>query len=50
MADVFNLGCGFVCVVAAAEEEAALELLRKHYPDAKKIGTAAGGAGEIRHV
>ena len=39
MYEVFNMGCGFVCVVAAADEEAALELLRGHYPAAKRIGT-----------
>ncbi len=41
MREVFNLGCGFCCVVAAADEEAALELLRRHYPGAKRIGRAA---------
>jgi phosphoribosylformylglycinamidine cyclo-ligase len=49
MADVFNLGCGFVCIVAAEDEAAALELLQSHYPGAKTIGRAATGAGEIRH-
>jgi phosphoribosylformylglycinamidine cyclo-ligase len=37
---VFNMGCGFCCVVAAKDGDAALELLRAHYPDAKRIGTA----------
>jgi phosphoribosylformylglycinamidine cyclo-ligase len=50
MADVFNLGCGFVCIVAAEGETAALELLQSHYPGAKTIGRAATGAGEIRHT
>ena len=37
MHDVFNMGCGFCCVVAAAgDEAAALELLRRHYPAAKR--------------
>jgi phosphoribosylformylglycinamidine cyclo-ligase len=49
MADVFNLGCGFVCIVAAEGEAAALDLLQSHYPGAKTIGRAATGAGEIRH-
>ena len=31
MHDVFNMGCGFCCVVAAADEGAALELLRSHH-------------------
>jgi phosphoribosylformylglycinamidine cyclo-ligase len=50
MADVFNLGCGFVCVVAGADEAVALELLRGRYADAKTIGHAAEGTGEIRHA
>ncbi|HWW66486.1 MAG TPA: phosphoribosylformylglycinamidine cyclo-ligase [Solirubrobacterales bacterium] len=40
MRDVFNMGCGFCCIVAAADEPAALELLRGHYPEAKRIGRA----------
>ena len=42
MHDVFNMGCGFCCVVAAADEGAALALLRAHYPDAKRIGPSDG--------
>ena len=48
MHDVFNMGCGFCCIVAAADESAALDLLRPHYPEAKRIGTAAEGSREIR--
>jgi phosphoribosylformylglycinamidine cyclo-ligase len=40
MYEVFNMGCGFCCVVAAGDETAALELLRRHYPQAKRIGNA----------
>jgi phosphoribosylformylglycinamidine cyclo-ligase len=50
MYEVFNMGCGFCCVVAARDEDAALELLRRHYPDAKRIGFATGDAGRLnRH-
>ena len=50
MYEVFNMGCGFCCVVAARDEDAALELLRRHYPDAKRIGRATGDAGQLnRH-
>jgi phosphoribosylformylglycinamidine cyclo-ligase len=50
MHEVFNMGCGFCCVVAARDEDAALELLRRHYPDAKRIGCATGDAGRLnRH-
>jgi len=48
MREVFNLGCGFCCLVAADDEAGALELLRAHYPGAKRIGRAAAEPG-LRH-
>ena len=48
MHDVFNMGCGFCVVVAAADEEAALSRLRGRYPDAQRIGHASEGAPEVR--
>jgi len=47
MHEVFNMGCGFCCVVAAGQEDAALRLLRRHYPDAKPIGRAVEGSREV---
>ncbi len=47
MAQVFNLGCGFCCVVATAGEGAALEALRRHYPAARRIGAAVEGPREL---
>jgi phosphoribosylformylglycinamidine cyclo-ligase len=47
MYEVFNMGCGFACVVAAADEEGALELLRAHYPAAKRIGRATDRPGTV---
>jgi len=47
MHGVFNMGCGFCAIVAAGEVEAALTLLREHYPTAKVVGRAVAGAGEI---
>jgi phosphoribosylformylglycinamidine cyclo-ligase len=47
MREVFNLGCGFCCIVAAGDEARALELLRAHYPAAKRIGRATDHAGEV---
>jgi phosphoribosylformylglycinamidine cyclo-ligase len=44
----FNMGTGFCCVVRKAELDGALELLRKHYPDAKRIGEATAEAGTVR--
>jgi phosphoribosylformylglycinamidine cyclo-ligase len=48
MHDVFNMGCGFCVVVAAADEGAALQLLRAHHPEAARIGLATDGPGEVR--
>jgi phosphoribosylformylglycinamidine cyclo-ligase len=47
MHEVFNMGCGFCCVVAAADEIVALELLRRHYPQARRVGRVTDQAGEI---
>ncbi|HEU4944282.1 MAG TPA: phosphoribosylformylglycinamidine cyclo-ligase [Solirubrobacterales bacterium] len=48
MHEVFNMGCGFCCIVAGGDEEQALDLLRPHYPGAQRIGSAAEGPREIR--
>lgn len=45
MREVYNMGCGFCCVVAAKDEDAALALLRAHYPAAKRIGRATEEPG-----
>src|SRR4051812_3395609 len=47
MYEVFNMGCGFCCVVAAGDEARALELLRRHYPGAERVGRATDGGREI---
>jgi phosphoribosylformylglycinamidine cyclo-ligase len=47
MSEVFNMGCGFCVVVPAGDEAAALELLRRHYPDAKRVGRATDGPRRI---
>jgi phosphoribosylformylglycinamidine cyclo-ligase len=47
MHEVFNMGCGFCVVVAASDEDAALEHLRSHYTHAKRIGRAVAGRSEI---
>jgi len=48
MHEVFNMGCGFCCVVAAGDEDAAVELMRRHYPEAKRIGRAVEGSSVRR--
>jgi phosphoribosylformylglycinamidine cyclo-ligase len=47
MDEVFNMGCGFCCVVASGDEGAALELLRARYPAAKRIGRATADTGAL---
>jgi phosphoribosylformylglycinamidine cyclo-ligase len=47
MREVFNLGCGFCVVVPEADEAAALQMLRAHYPGAQRIGSATGGPRRI---
>ena len=48
MHEVFNMGCGFCCVVAAEDEDAALQLLRGHYAEAARIGRATAGDRVVR--
>ena len=47
MHEVFNMGCGFCCVVAAADAEDALELLRGNYPSARQIGRVTAETGVV---
>jgi phosphoribosylaminoimidazole (AIR) synthetase len=44
------MGCGFCVVVPAADEAAALELLRAHYPAASRIGRATEGSRQVRRL
>jgi phosphoribosylformylglycinamidine cyclo-ligase len=44
MSDVFNMGCGFCLVVAPSDEGAAVESMRRHYPEAKRIGRTVEGS------
>jgi phosphoribosylformylglycinamidine cyclo-ligase len=45
--DVFNMGCGFCCVVPSKHADSALEILSKHHPGAAVIGHATAQAGVI---
>ena len=47
MHEVFNMGCGFCCVVAAADEPEALDLLHRHHRGAARIGTVTADAGSV---
>jgi phosphoribosylformylglycinamidine cyclo-ligase len=44
MRAVFNMGCGFCVVVPPGSEEAAVESLRRHYPESKPIGRTVEGS------
>jgi phosphoribosylformylglycinamidine cyclo-ligase len=50
MHEVFNMGCGFCCIVASRDEATTLDFLRGHYPEAKRIGRAVEGPREIRRA
>jgi phosphoribosylformylglycinamidine cyclo-ligase len=45
--EVFNMGCGFCCVVPAAQAEAAVELLDRHHPGTAVIGRVTADAGAV---
>jgi phosphoribosylformylglycinamidine cyclo-ligase len=47
MWDVFNMGCGFVAVVAADDGDAAVAILAKHHPGSARIGEITDRAGQI---
>jgi phosphoribosylformylglycinamidine cyclo-ligase len=47
---VFNMGCGFCVVVGPEDEPAALDLLRRHYPAAKRIGVAGEGPRRVHRA
>ncbi|MEA2418076.1 MAG: phosphoribosylformylglycinamidine cyclo-ligase [Thermoleophilaceae bacterium] len=45
--EVYNMGCGFCCVVPAAQAEAAVSLLNAHHPGTAVIGQATDSAGAV---
>jgi phosphoribosylformylglycinamidine cyclo-ligase len=45
--EVFNMGCGFCCVVPAADADKALEILTARHPGAAVIGHATADAGIV---
>jgi phosphoribosylformylglycinamidine cyclo-ligase len=47
MYEVFNMGCGFCCVVAADDESAALEVLGSHHGGARRIGSVTDRAATV---
>jgi len=47
MWDVFNMGCGFVAVVAEADADEAVALLSARHPGSARIGVVTDRAGRI---
>jgi phosphoribosylformylglycinamidine cyclo-ligase len=47
MHEVFNMGLGFVCVVAGGDADRAAQLLRSHHPGAERIGAVTDQAGRV---
>jgi phosphoribosylformylglycinamidine cyclo-ligase len=50
MYEVFNMGCGFVCVVADRDADEALKVLRGPYPKAKRIGSVTERQGTVERA
>src|SRR5215208_2681497 len=48
MWEVFNMGCGFVCVVPGAQTADAIAVLDAHHPGAALIGRVTDRVGEVR--
>jgi phosphoribosylformylglycinamidine cyclo-ligase len=46
--EVFNMGCGFCCVVPGDQTDLAVELLDSHHPGSAVIGRATDEAGVVR--
>jgi phosphoribosylformylglycinamidine cyclo-ligase len=46
--EVFNMGCGFCCVVPSDQTDAAVELLDSHHPGTAVIGRATDEAEFVR--
>jgi len=47
MWEVFNMGCGFCCVVAPSDAESAVALAERHHPGAAVIGRVTDRAGVV---
>jgi phosphoribosylformylglycinamidine cyclo-ligase len=47
MWEVFNMGCGFVAIVPAERAADASEILARHHPGSRRIGTVTPDAGTV---
>src|SRR5204863_7562063 len=48
--EVFNLGCGFCCVVPAKQADGALAILAARHPGAAVIGSVTENAGVVERA
>lgn len=47
MHQIFNMGCGFCCVVAADQESEAIDILAGFHPGSRRIGSVKAGEHEV---
>ncbi len=47
MYEVFNMGCGFCCVVPRADAAATVEMIAAHHPGTAVIGAVTAEAGQV---
>jgi phosphoribosylformylglycinamidine cyclo-ligase len=47
MYEVFNMGCGFCCLVPSEQADAAVSLLERHHPGTAVIGVATTAQGVV---
>ena len=47
MYEVFNMGCGFCCLVPPEQADVAVSLLERHHPGSAVIGTATTAQGIV---
>jgi phosphoribosylformylglycinamidine cyclo-ligase len=45
--EVFNMGCGFCCIVPAGDADAAVSLLAAHHPGAAVVGEVTDRSGVV---
>ena len=50
MHQIFNMGCGFCCVVPAGDADEAVRLLSERHPGASVIGEATDRAGVVERA
>ncbi|MFM9076655.1 MAG: phosphoribosylformylglycinamidine cyclo-ligase [Solirubrobacterales bacterium] len=48
MYEVFNMGCGFCCVVPEADLDAAVAILERHHPGSRRIGRVTDGERSVQ--